>query len=1108
MQKSFTVKLWKLMKICAAQIMIALTLCGIAVAHSNFAQVLDRQITINLTETPFEEALKQIATAAEVKFAYSISQLRNEAPVTIRAERRMLRDILGDVLGSRNIQYKVHEREKTITLKKNIENGIKGQSHIEITGDDSRKNVLHITGTVKDANTLQPMAGVNVIVKGTTRGTTSDADGNFTIEADDGEVLVFSFIGYAPMEIRLSGQTQIEVQLHEDITSLKEVVVNAGYYSTTKELQTGTIAKVESTEIEKQPVVNPLLALQGRMSGVVITPASGNAGSSMNIQIRGQNSLRREGNYPLYVIDGVPIDSRPTTSLNVVFNGLDPLNTINPNNIESIEILKDADATSIYGSRGANGVVLITTKRGTSGKTGVDIQAYSGAGHFTNRMDVMRTEEYLGMRMNALQNDGYLPLPVEWGIYFPDVALWDQQKHTDWQEVLLGGTARISDYQVSLTGGSELTSFRFGGGYHSESTVYPGDFGYRKVTGHLNLSHFTKNKKGSITASINYGRDLNNLFRGNAVSPALTLPPNAPLYTPSGELEWTGYDFFVIPNPMSQFQLDHTGRTSSLIANSVVSYTLANNLTVKANLGFSASGTNEVLNTPKKAMNPAALFNSSSDFNNIRTDSWIAEPQLIYERSVGDGELSLLTGATWQSSHADGHSLRATGYLSDDLLGNIRAASSVVSLSSNVVDYRYHAVFARAGYNWQGKYLVNLTGRRDASSRFGANRRFANFGAAGVGWIFTKENLFRSNVGVLSFGKVRASYGTSGSDQIGDYGYLSTLSVSDRYQGVSSLVTDALANPDFGWEINKKLEVALDLGFAKDRVLFSANWYRNQSSNQLVGYILPATTGFNSVQANLPATVRNTGLELEMQSLNVKRSQFKWSTSLNITLPANKLVSFPYLGNSSYADAYVVGKPITIIKAYEFRDVDPQTGDYRFTDANADGIYNNLDRNLVFNIGRRAFGGLNNAITYKGLKLDFLLEFVSQTGRDYMSIFLEPPGGMSNQPRFVSDKNHWKSPGDNAEHNKYTTISNNYRLASASNLNVTDASFVRLKTASLAYSLPEKLSQSIKAEEVTIFLTAQNLFMWSQYSGLNPEVPGGSNLPQLRIITGGIKLNF
>jgi TonB-dependent SusC/RagA subfamily outer membrane receptor len=442
MKKGFTSKFWKLMKICAIQFMMATIFYCVAIAHSNYAQLLDSEISMQLKDVPFDVALKEIEAVAKVKFFYSTDQLSSEENVSIKAVKQPLKNVLHELLSPRNIKFKVHEKESTITLKKQKDESEKDQSFLEQEPIDNKQSmeVIKITGVVTDESNQQPMAGVNIIVKGTTNGTSTDSEGKFTINADASDILVFSYIGYAHREVNVNSQSVMSVVLSEEIKSLNEVSINAGYYTTSKVTQTGNIGKIESKDIAKQPISNPLAALQARVPGLEIIQSTGVPGGNFKVRIRGTNSISN-GNDPLYIIDGVPYMSASMsfieTSGNILGNpnpaagqGASPLNSINPDDIESMEVLKDADATAIYGSRGSNGVILITTKRGQAGKTKVDIKVYSGVSNVSNKVDLLGRSQYLTLRKEALKNDNLVPSSAN----APDLTVWDTTRVTDWQE--------------------------------------------------------------------------------------------------------------------------------------------------------------------------------------------------------------------------------------------------------------------------------------------------------------------------------------------------------------------------------------------------------------------------------------------------------------------------------------------------------------------------------------------------------------------------------------------------------------------------------------------------------------------------------------------------
>ncbi|HLZ15714.1 MAG TPA: SusC/RagA family TonB-linked outer membrane protein, partial [Cyclobacteriaceae bacterium] len=811
MKKSFTAKLYILTKQLVLQAVFLAAFCAMALARNYPGQVLDREITLRLSNVLLETALREIESAAKVKFAYSLDQLNVKDPVSIDANKRALRDVLNDLLTPLHISYKVHEKESSITLRKQNENRNRDQSQSE-QANNAPALPWVIKGSVTDAADNQPLAGVNIIAKGTTTGTTTDADGKYSIKANENDVLVFSFIGYASYEMQISRDSVVNVELQQDVRRLTEVVINAGYWLVKEKEQTGSIAKVSAEEFGKQPVNNPLQALQGKMPGVYIQQLSGIPGGSFNIQIRGQNSLRNNssnnGNRPLYIIDGVPFTADPLGTPNsaAIIDGGNPLNNINPSDIESVEILKDADATAIYGSRGANGVVLITTKKGKTGKAQFSLNVYQGAGNVARKMNLLNTQQYLEMRNEAFANDNVAP-----GTYRPDydILRWDPKRYTDWQKILAGGTANITNAQLSVSGGSANTQFYIGGGYLRESAVFPGDFADQKASLNFKINHVSADSRLKIDFSAYYLVDNNKLPRIDLTPKSLTLSPNAPgLYNPDGTLNWENSTW---SNPLAFLRQEFSARTTNLVNNTIVSYRIIDGLTARVNLGYTEIQFNEFTSQPKSSFDPSRTIASSSTFAEKSTNTWISEPQLEYKTKTGLGALTALVGGTFQASNSEGQAISATGFTSDALLHNIQAASSLAVTSSSVVQYRYSAVFGRLNYNWNGKYILNLTGRRDGSSRFGPGRQFANFGAAGAAWIFSQEEFMR--LPFLSFGKLRMSYGTTGSDQIGNYGYLDLWgTTSYSYGGTTGLYPQNLANPDYGWEINKKLEAGLELG--------------------------------------------------------------------------------------------------------------------------------------------------------------------------------------------------------------------------------------------------------------------------------------------------------
>lgn len=964
-----------------------------------------------------------------------------------------------------------------------------------------------VTGTVSDAQGVLP--GVNVQVKNKLVGTTSDTHGVFQINAAPEDTLVFSFIGYVPQELVVGSQTKFTILLQADETALDEVLVNAGYYKVKDKERTGSIAKITAKDIETQPVTNFLATMQGRMAGVNISQNNGNSGNGFRIQIRGQNSIRSDGNEPLYIIDGVPFSSEPVGngySMSLTASLTSPLNNINPGDVESIEVLKDADATAIYGSRGANGVVLITTKKGNKGKMRFNGSVAQGAGTVAHFMDLMNTEQYLAMRAEAFANDGIMEYPES---AYDINGKWDQSRYTDWQKKFLGGTSKITNINATVSGGSEQTQFLMGTNYGSETTVYPGDYGYKKAGVHINVNHQSPADKFRISFSGSYGIQDNNQPAYDLSVSAWTLAPNAPaLYDAEGNLNWEDNTF---ENPLAKLNGKSKSKSFSFVANSVLGYQLLSNLEVKANLGYTDLNHSESSTSPSTTYNPSIGVGSESSsifYTTTNRASWIAEPQLNWKPTFGLLKTDFLLGATFQ--HQRNKLLGMGGYVfsSNTLIYNPAAASTNEILTFDQSEYKYQSYFGRANFNYKDKYIVNLTGRRDGSSRFGSSNRFGWFGAVGAAWLFSRESFFADGK-LLSFGKLRGSYGTTGNDQIGNYRYLNTYgSGPTSYEGSIGLQPSRLYNADFGWETNTKMEFALETGFLNDRLFFTAAWYKNQSGNQLVGVPLPGTTGFTQLQANLNAVVENVGTELTLRTVNYKSPSFNWTTDINFSTATNKLVSFPNLESSTYSSTYVIGLPLNIQNVYHFTDVDPETGIYTFADVNGDGMLTDAeDKVFKKDLNPAYFGGIHNHLQYKRWTLDFLLQFVKQDNYAIPAM-IGVAGTMTNQPTLLM--NHWQQAGDLSPYQQYTSGENGaavealYRY-SASDAAIVDASYLRLKNVSIGYDLPENWLKEVRCRAT---LEGQNLLTFTPYKGPDPEFTGIGYLPPLRIITAGLQFNF
>jgi TonB-linked SusC/RagA family outer membrane protein len=1091
-KRHVTTKTLRIMKITA----FLLTVICLHAAAGGYSQT----ITLSIKNASLEKVFVEIKKQTGYEFVYRWELLQNTRLVDIDVKDEPLKQVLDICFRNQRLTYTIMDNQIVLSEKaeqKNISPPL--LSLIDITGKI----------TDKDGN---PLAGANVKVKGTTNGTTTNAEGEFVLKAiDENAVLEISFVGYETQTIAVKNKTTINTSLAVNTKQLDEMLVQA-YGTTTRRLNVGNISKVSAEEISRQPVSNPLAALEGRVPGLIVTQTSGISGAAFKIQLRGQNSIA-QGSDPLFVIDGVPfapnnsnINQLNSQATNNLLPGLSPFNSINPNDIESIEILKDADATAIYGSRGANGVILITTKKGKAGKTNYSANVYSGSSKVARTMSMMNTSQYLQMRHEGFNNDAIVPTVTN----APDLLAWDTTRYTDLKKLLIGGTAHTTDAQASISGGTVNTTFFIGGSYHRETTVYPGDLTDARASMHINLNHLSADKRFSTTLSAIYSSDKNNLLSSDLAG-GLTLSPNLPpLYDSLGKLNWQqgGVSFL---NPLAYLLQTYTVQTDNLLANSRLSYQLLPGLTIRASLGYNTIWGDEMSIFPKTSLNPINNPISSSQFGNSSQKSWIIEPQIEYFKVFPKGKLDLLIGGTLQEQIGKGTTISASGYSSDALLQSIGGAGSLTG-SSSYSKYRYDAIFGRINYNWQDKYLINITGRRDGSSRFGPDRQFANFGSVGSGWIFSNEGFIKQALTFLSFGKLRLSYGTTGNDGIGNYKFLDTWrSTLNPYQGIPGLTPSGLFNPDYSWEENKKFESAIELGFLNDRILFSTSYYRNRSGNQLINYRLPAQTGFTSVVQNFSALIQNSGLEFLLTSKNFNTEEVNWTSSINLTINRNKLISFPNIASSSYSAKYVVGKPLSIIYLYHFLGVDPATGIYQFQDVNSDGTIDTKDYVASGNYAPKFYGGFSNDINYKRLELNVFFEFRKQIGQNYLASLTSTPGMMYNQPTIVL--NHWQKPGDVSNIQKLSSnpgsLADNAQFTLPSSDGAySDASFIRLKNISLSYNLPSNWLQKMHLSNCRIYMLGQNLLTITNYKGADPEAQTFYTLPPLKTIAAGIQFTF
>lgn len=970
-------------------------------------------------------------------------------------------------------------------------------------------HLVSIRGFVQDGQYVNNLPGATVRVRHTDRSTTTDATGHFEIEALTEDILDITFAGMLPGEFKvgLLDKTKDLVFSLKPIL-LDEVTVNGGYYRVRNVEQTGNISSVSRSQINNQPVSNPLQALQAQMPGVVVQSLSGVPGSGMTVQIRGPYSLR-EKNSPLYLIDGVPYPDASLSSVltaGMIIPNSSSMNGISPNMIESIDVLKDADATAIYGSRGANGVVLITTRRSPPLGIGVEVNVNTGVSDVANFVDLLKRAQWLQIRNEAFKNDRAVPNESN----APDLVVWDTTRNTNWQKKLIGGTASFADASFNVHGGTN--DVRVLGVYNinKQGSVFPGDFGYTRSSALFNIQITPQNNKLKFASSFNYSMEDNKLPPIDFTKEATGLSPVAPdVYTPEDDLNWANGTWI---NPYSYLRNSLQAKAKYFLASSQFSYHILPGLIFKSNAGFTNIDRQEINLRKISSQNPISgpkPLTGTQTKSNVASSTWIVEPQFRYSNESKLGEIAFLVGATFQSTSQEGSTLVGTGYTSDATLESMPSAPVIESYEPSNSEYKYNSLFTRLSYNFKNRYLLNLTGRRDASSRF-APGLVANFGAVGAGWIFTNER-FGRNWRFIDHGKIRVSYGTSGNDQIGDYGYLDSYATTDlTYGGDKGIYAVRVSNSSYSWELSKKGEVGLQLGFLKNRLQLELSYYRNISTNQLLGRSLSATTGFESVQYNLPVEVRSSGLEVVLNTIPVVNDKVRWTSNLNLTFPTSELKRYDNLGESSDSRRYIVGESVGILKRFKYLSINPENGNFLYDDINSDNMYDASDLQKTKTYGVHWYGGVENTILYKAFQLSINIQYVNQTRESLMKQFAALGSLDTNQPIEVMGR--WKNSGDISNHHRATQSTSGIREylkgQQAGENAYADADYLRIKNISLLYSLPGKICNKMSLNGLSIYLRSQNVLTVTDYRGFDPENADVRVLPPLRTVVLGIQLNL
>ncbi len=957
-----------------------------------------------------------------------------------------------------------------------------------------------VTGKVTDSKNGEGLPGVTVKVVGQNTGTITDFDGMYKliVDPESATVLSFTFIGMKALEVPMNGRSTIDVSMEEDVTQLGEVVV-VGYGSTSKKLLSGAITSIGSERLSYGANAGLDGALQAKAAGVQVTQNSGTPGSAISVQIRGANSISA-GTQPLYVIDGVPMTTGDFGQIGFEGQGINALADINPNDIESISVLKDASAASIYGARAGNGVVLITTKSGKSGKTQFTVDTYTGIQQVRKKLDLLNSQEFIDYLNESSPGSG---------------AGFDPNTDVDWQDEVFR-EAPISSINLSANGGTDQTNYFVSGSLFDQQGIVIGT-DYQRINGRLNLNHkvtdrFRFSLKTGITSS------LNNRVPGdqsiNGVLPsAISKPPVYAVKDENGNYLEEG--FWDNPVAVGKEAINEA-KTFRNISNVSWEYDLIPGITFMNQWGFDYYGLNEKryepTTTDRGAESNGIGISARTEVKRITQLS-----TLSYNFAIVDNlDVSLLLGYSFETENESSNFIRGINFPSDQL-EYLVSASTIEEASSFAQDFGISSFFARAKFVLANKYILTANVRRDGSSNFGQNNQFGYFPGASLAWRISDE-AFLDNASFLSDLKFRVGYGLAGNDQIGRFRYLNAYASGFNYANNPGIVPRSIPNPDLKWENTAQLDIGLDLGFLKDRLAFTVDYYYNKTNDLLLARPLPGSSGFTSVSANV-GKLKNQGLEFSANGVLLD-GPMKWTTNFNISSNRNKVTELyndqPITDVGRGSNSVLVDQPIGVFYMLESLGVDPSTGDLVFKDENKDGAVTDADRKVAGNPNPDFYGGLTNTFSFKGFDLSIFLQFT--VGNDIYNGVRQYAENMTfgdNDNQLTTIQKRWRQPGDRVPVPRANGQFNN----DITSHYLEDGSFLRLKNVSLGYTLPKTWVEKAHLKSVRVYMNMQNLWVLTAYTGYDPEVNysgidpirAGTDFftfPQPRSIMGGINIKF
>ena len=1063
-----------------------------------YTQGKDARVTISCENLTISDFFNAIWEQTQLQAFFNDQQINNSERISVTFKNEPLDNVLAYLLRKRDLTWDYRGQVFVILPWKEGD---------PLLGEMPKNVTRTVTGTVRDNNGI-PVKNIFVGVRSSFKGTRTDENGQFRLKdvKPDARLATRSIL-YINKEV-IAKEDTINIQVDPYIANLDQITV-VGYPQRTL---TGNISKVKEEDITAQPVSNPLFALQGRVPGLNISAISGLPGSSLNIRLRGRNSIDCSTD-PLIIYDGLPFFSGPSNSdaANLIGSGIglganiaaSPLNLINVHDIASMSVLKDADATAIYGTRGANGVIVITSKTPGEDKKGMTVNVYSGIAEVSHLVKYLDLQQYLQMRHEGLSNDNR---SIDDRDY--DLKVWDTTRYTNWPKMLIGGTGHVTNANMEVVGGGKTSSYRLSSLYRRESTVYPGkDFLYTKGSLRFQYNFSSLNKKFNTAVSANYVTDRNKLPSQDLIQFS-SLPPNTPEPYVNDKINFAGGTFF--NNPYSYMLRTYKAVSHNARINSTSSYQLTPGLSIISTLGYGSFTIHEIQANPSRSY--AGQLPGFSNFADTKFSNLIAELQGLWKKTIGKEQFNMLIGTTFQKDGKTTSNYTANGYKDDTQLENKKAATTVDTFNLTRPNYRYISYYARIGYKHNDKYLLNITINRDGSTRLSPVGKYGNFGTIAAGWIFSRESWLIQNR-FLSFGKLRGSLGITGNDRwAANENQNSYLPFAAAEENISIV----LPYKNYTWEKVRKAEAGLDLGLFNDQLLVNFSLYHNRSTNLLLTS-KPPFNGGKKDPVNYPAVVENKGMEVEIISNNIRSDKLTWTTNFNISFPSTELKAFPFLEMTSYKRYYSVGLPLDMVNRFHVSGVDPQEGIFLFVDKNGNRVTADAltpdDYVYGKGIGATLYGGIQNNIRWKGLEIEFLLRFVRQNnyGWEYANSNVAP-GAIRNQPATVFDL--WQHPGDVARIQRFTSLISTsggtaFRYLVESDHRIINASYIKMQSLSVAWYLPEAWLQRIRIKSSKLFVQGQNLFTITGYPGLDPETAADVEIyPTTRMVTAGLQIAF